>query len=66
MSAGKESNAYRVDAQHRPTTERRGQSDADRLEMLKAAERNTAGEPALRLAQPPEETVPARRGPAAH
>lgn len=55
---------YRVDAQHRPTTERRTQSEADRLEMLKTAEANAAGEPALRLAQPPEEPVSAKCGPA--
>lgn len=55
---------YRVDAQHRPATERRTQSEADRLEMLKTAEANAAGEPALRLAQPPEEPVPAKCGPA--
>src|SRR5574340_107665 len=63
MSAEKErTSTYRVDAQHRPTTERRTQSEADRLEMLKTAEANAAGEPALRLAQPPEEPVPAKCG----
>lgn len=51
---------YRVDAQHRSAIERRGQSEADRLEMLKTAEANAAGDPTLRLAQPPEESVPAK------
>ena len=55
-------NTYRVDVEHRPRTEHRQQSAADRLEMLKTSEANAAGEPALQLAQPPEETPRAKRG----
>lgn len=57
-------NAYRVDAQHRPTKKRRSQSEADRLEMVQIAERNASGDSAVRRAQPPEEPVPTRCGPA--
>ena len=57
-------NQYRVDAQHRVKTEQRPQSEADRVEMLKTCESNAAGELTLQRAQPPEEPVPAKVGPA--
>ncbi|HQY58901.1 MAG: FdhF/YdeP family oxidoreductase [Nitrospira sp.] len=48
----------RRDADHRP------QRQAGRLDGVDTAEAQRASDPALRLAQPPEETVPAKRGPA--
>lgn len=57
---------YRVDVQHTPRTNHRRQSPHDRLEMLKTCKANADGDPVLQSAQPPEETVPARRGTASH